>query len=116
MPVAKAKTAPKNDAPEYAPAWRPEPGDSITGTVAEFFKNKTEEYGEYPGVTLDTANGQISVHAFAHVLRRGLASIRPAVGTELKITYHGKVDGKDGGNAYHNYTVSPSNPGAAFWG
>lgn len=90
--------------PEYAPAWRPQPGEGIEGTVVAV-SQREGGYGSYPVLTLDTSDGELAVHAFHAVLRNELAEYAPEVGDALAIVYQGKVEGRHG-KRYHAYRVA----------
>jgi hypothetical protein len=90
-----------------AKAWRPNPGEAIEGTVANL-RRQDDEYGGHVVVTLAVATegeapAYTAVHAFHHVLKTQLSALKPAKGAPLKITYLGKVDGKN--QPYHSYLV-----------
>jgi hypothetical protein len=99
-----------------ARGWRPNPGETIVGTVAHISKRESE-YGDYPVVTLaaDTddpeAVNYVAVNAFHSILKHGLYDIKPQVGSRLAVTYHGtapgkRIDPKTGKPVeYHSYTV-----------
>lgn len=89
---------------ETATAWRPIPGDEITGYVITTRRRETE-YGVHPVVILDlrTDETYTAVHAFHTVLKTRLAEIKPKPGDRLTIHYVGKIDGK--GNPYHSYVA-----------
>lgn len=90
-----------------AKAWRPTPGELITGTVANL-RRQDDEYGGHIVVTLAVAaDGEApaytAVHAVHSVLKKQLTGLKPVIGTQLRITYLGKVDGKN--QSYHSYLV-----------
>ena len=88
---------------ETATAWRPEPGDTITGTVVTIRARETE-YGKHPVVILNTGEeNYTAVHAFHGVLKNKLFELKPGPGTRLTVGYQGKVDGKE--RPYHSYTA-----------
>ena len=104
--TAAKPTAAKPTATETVPeamdfgteGWRPEPGDTITGTVEDITSGQGG-YARYPIIVLSTKDGdKVAVHAFHHTLRNRLIEMRPKIGHTLTITYHGEevqVD-KDG--------------------
>ena len=95
---------------ESATAWRPTPGDTVTGSVVGIRK-QTSDYGFHPVLVLDTGEDHYTaVHAFHGVLKNKLYELKPTVGDRLSIGYQGKVDGKE--RPYHAYTVI--NPDAPF--
>lgn len=116
MPTAKAKaTVTPEEAAGAAQGWNPEPGSTLTGTVVQIEKIESQ-YGEYPMITLDTADGYVNLHAFHRVLLSGLMKIKPRPGDRLTVTYHGEAENKrDPERSYHNYTVrNPDKPVEAF--
>lgn len=103
--------------------WRPEPGDTITGTIANITVGGGAEYDPYPIIQLKDASDnndrtglQIDVHAFHQALQDGFALIEPEIGHQVTVTYHGvqggeskpgAKDGKGKGKTgYHKYTVT----------
>lgn len=98
-----------------ADGWRPEPGDTITIEVTNLTIAESE-YGVYPLVEglVKAENGtntkvgeKVAMHAFHTVLRKDLARIRPEIGNELTVTYHGrKGEGGKYKQGYETYTVT----------
>ncbi len=94
----------------FAPAWRPNPGDKLIGRVIEL-REREGQYGRYPIVTVRTAAGdELAVHAFHEVLSTELAQVAPAVGDEIGIKYLGKHPERD----YHQYRVRRAGGAAGF--
>jgi hypothetical protein len=91
---AKTETVP--EVLDFEPkGWRPEPGDSITGTVKDMTTGDGG-YQRYPIVTLSTADGEeVNVHAFHHTLKNRLVEMRPKRGHVLTITYIGATEQVD---------------------
>jgi hypothetical protein len=94
-----------------ARGWRPADGETVVGTVAAI-TSRESEYGKYPVITLaaDTDDPEtvnyVAINAFHSILKNGLYEVKPAVGSRLAVTYHGKIQPeKAGANAYHSYTV-----------
>lgn len=86
---------------DYAPAWEPDEGDSLIGTVVDVTE-RDGAYGAYPIVTLRTEAGdELAVHAFHEVLQGELAKVAPKPGDELGIRYVGKHPER----GYHRYRV-----------
>ena len=86
---------------QFAPAWRPEPGDKLVGTVTELTE-RDGAYGPYPIITLRQEDGEeFAVHAFHGVLQSELARVAPKHGDTLGIKY----SGKDQEKGYHRYRV-----------
>lgn len=122
------RTLAERIAEDYAAAWRPEPGDSLIGFLTEIAVG-TSDYGDYPILTLTTANGdRASVHAFHTVLKDGLIDAQPSIGEELAIKYNGlrlpkgldektapKVGSKDDPR-YHDYRVIINRAPEDVWG
>jgi hypothetical protein len=80
---------------DFAPAWRPEPGDTITGKAIRFDEIDPKGKGLYPVITIEKASGDMeSVHAFHAVLQSELGRREPKLGDELTITYLGLKQGK----------------------
>lgn len=95
MATSKNSTAPET-VPEAIDfdrgGWRPEPGDSLTGTVADLTTGGDgSEFGRYPIVVMKRKDGsEVAVHAFHHTLKNRLREMRPKVGHTLTITYLGE--------------------------
>ena len=117
--TTKAPSIPGDEAAGAAEAWRPNPGDTVDGTVVHL-QMIDGEYGPYPCLTLDTVEGFVNIHAFHGVLQGRLKALRPGPGSELRITYHGKkegnkVDSQGNKRSYHAYTVvDPTAPAESF--
>lgn len=101
----------------FAPAWRPEPGDKLIGTVTRL-STAQSDYGPYPVLTIRQDDGEnLSVHAFHTALRNQLVRQRPDLGQPIGILYAGLNPGKPGGRAYEDYRVTGVEPTADdFWG
>ena len=110
-----------------APAWMPEPGTTIRGTVKALRMGglTADEggYGRYPIIIYRVVgirnpgeadfnvgdHGDIAVHAFHTLIRERLAELKTAPGSDQFVTYLGTRESrnrkdKDGKPvAYHNY-------------
>lgn len=88
-----------------APAWRPTPGDNLTGALAHR-EMRTTEFGTYPIVYIaaDGDNPLVAVHAFHQTLKDGLKELAPQRGSFVSITYVGTKESKDE-REYHHYVV-----------
>jgi len=104
---------------DYAPGWKPEPGDTVMGTV-KALDNGYSQWGEYKIVTLIQENGEeVAVHAFHTVLENALKRIRPVPGDKIAIRYVGEQTpkGDPNGKPFHVYQVrSMDAKGEEFWG
>lgn len=95
---------------DFADAWTHEnPGDNVEGVITEIATIQGK-YGEYPCVTIQTADGtRVAVHAARSVLRdqtNGLINKHGMkVGDTYGAFYVGPVKSK-GGNTYHDYNVA----------
>lgn len=100
-----------------APAWRPNPGDTLLNpTVVGVRKGGVGgEYGTYPILVVESTDGDIlAIHAFHTLLRDRLAEIKPTPGTVIEsITYLGeKITNASAGKdekdqtSYHHYVVT----------
>jgi hypothetical protein len=95
-----------------ATAWRPKPGDKLTGAVAHR-DTRTTEYGTYPVVYIaPEGDGPLyAVHAFHTTLKDGLKELAPQRGQFIEIHYLGEKDSgkrvdKEGEPvSYHHYVV-----------
>jgi hypothetical protein len=84
--------------------WRPEPGQSLTGTLVEIEMRPSDFGADYPVVTLLDADGNEFVfHAFHTTARTELAKLRPEPGDQIGIRYRGKVEGRK--NPYESYRI-----------
>lgn len=99
---------------DTAPAWRPEPGTTMAGTVEGFRIGRDTGYGEYPIVVYKLDNGEVvSVHAFHTLLRDQLKELGTKKGKRQIIHYGGlqkKTKATDeerekGRDEYHMYYV-----------
>ena len=97
-----------------APAWRPEPGSIIRGTVVGMRMSEDNGYGKYPIITYlthDTEADYFSVHAFHTLLRNRLAELKTEIGKDQILSYDGKAESikrtKEKGETveYHDYYV-----------
>jgi hypothetical protein len=92
---------------DFAPAWRPKPGDQIVGVVTDLAV-RDGDYGRYPVVTIRAEgsgfDGEVAIHAFHAVLASELARVEPKVGDQIGIRYLGLVDGAE--RSYHGYRVA----------
>lgn len=99
---------------DFPTAWRPEPGETITGKMLSVEVIDPAGQGPYPCVTIQTSSGEErAIHAFHTVLQTQLAKRRPKPGDELSITYLGKVDGAN--RPYHSYRVVGGEGQAVNW-
>lgn len=99
---------------DTAPAWRPEPGDHMIGTVIGFRIGTTSDYDDYPIVIYKTDEGAtISVHAFHTLLRERLQELGTKKGVRQILHYGGKqkkanpteAEKQKGLDEYHMYYV-----------
>lgn len=91
---------------DFPEAWKPNPGDTLSGVLTNVEVIDPGGNGAYPCVTVKTSDGTLrAIHAFHQVLRNGIARRRPKMGDELTITYHGKREGGAYGG-YHSYAVT----------
>lgn len=92
-------------------AWRPEPGQKLSGTVVALDESTNFKGDPYPIVKIDVGGTITTVHALHEVLQQELAKRRPTIGDQLSISYHGQPDGKD----YHHYTVTGGTEPTIDW-
>ena len=83
-------------------AWKPNPGDTLVGTVLEI-DERTSEFGSYPLLIIEEeeSGDEIAVHAFHTVLKNEIARKSPAPGDKIGIVYNGK----DQERKYEKYRV-----------
>jgi len=103
---------------DYAPAWRPNPGDALVGEVTDLSANTGYDGAPYPIVTVRQDDGrELALHAFHTVARNELAKQRPQIGERIGIKYTGEKATADGRGKFHGYRVAVDRPQAAFdWG
>lgn len=95
-----------------ATAWRPNPGDTLTGALVHR-EVRTTEYGTYPVVffAVEGVDGLIAVHAFHTTLKDGFKTLAPTRGEFVSITYAGmkasnsRSDKSGDPVEYHHYAV-----------
>src|SRR5829696_3645548 len=88
---------------DHAKAWRPEPGDQITGKVVGISSRVGYNDKPYAILTIRCADGtEAAAHCFHTVLKRELASYKPTVGELIEITYKGMQQTADA-RPYHAY-------------
>lgn len=100
----------------YAPAWRPDVDDKLSGEVVAL-SERDGGYGSYPILTIRRDGGEeLAVHAVHQVLSSQLAELRPKVGDRIAIKYLGKIANKAGTGSYHGYrAVSDAATGGVDW-
>lgn len=103
---------------EYAPAWRPDPGDSLVGEIISL-DERDGGYGPYPIIGIRRADGtEASFHALHNVAQTELAKLEPRIGETIGIRYRGLVSSANARGSYHAYTVKMDRPSASGvnWG
>jgi hypothetical protein len=104
------KPSPSEEEFEFAPAWRPEEGESISGEIT-FRAQATSEFGDYIALTIRPAAGksihaqdpdgdvralvtngtdEYTVHCFGTVLDNAVRRIRPKLGEMIAFKKLGK--------------------------
>lgn len=90
-------------APAFPEAWRPQPGESVKGTVTRIGVGDAG-WGAYPILVLRVAGTlherDVAVHAFRDVLKAELAQRQVQVGDVITVTYLGLH-----AKGYHGYRV-----------
>lgn len=101
---------------DYAPAWRPDPGDRVVGEVVGITERQGE-YEPYPIVTVRRDDGkEFAIHAFHTVLAGELARLQPKLGDRIAVKYTGRKEGRSG-TSYHAYRAVKDGDESAFsWG
>jgi hypothetical protein len=106
---------------ENAPAWRPDPGDLITGKLIDVSWYEHEEYGKSPVMTLAVGSNNTfaRVYSIHQTLTAKLMELRPPLGETVTVHYGGqkasnsRKDSKGDPVQYHQYTVFTGDPLAA---
>jgi len=89
---------------DFAPAWRPQPGDKLVGEIVGI-SERTGQFEAYPIITVRQDDGtERAWHAFHTVAASELAKQRPKVGERIGVKYTGQRAGQ-GGTSYHAYKV-----------
>lgn len=102
---------------DYAPAWRPEPGDKLVGVIAELSEREGYDGDPYPIVTVQADDGSFAFHAFHSVAQNELARLRPQVGDEIGVKYEGVTKSANGRTTYHAYRIRTAGASAGVnWG
>ncbi len=87
---------------QFTPAWRPQPGDKLVGTVIGLGE-RAGAYGTYPIVTVRQDDGtELAFHAFHTVAQQQLAEVRPRLGEQIWVKYQGQ---RGADRTYHSYAV-----------
>jgi hypothetical protein len=78
---------------DIAPAWRPEPGTTMVGTLNGLRMGRDGGYGEYPILIYTLDDGSVvSLHAFHTILRDQLREMKPKTGDRHLVHYIGKLE------------------------
>lgn len=77
-----------------AQAWRPEPGDRLTGVLAQVRKQEGgihngQALDAYPVFIFDTVTGAVAVHAYHQTLIDGLKDVDASKGHTYTLAYVG---------------------------
>ena len=89
---------------DFAEAWKPEPGDVISGEVTSI-STRDGGYGQYPIIEIKTDDGEVrACHAFHTVLSNELARVAPQKGSRIAILYRGKEEREESPD-FHSYRV-----------
>jgi hypothetical protein len=90
-PVSEMDAFLQRKALNTAPAWMPEPGTVVAGTVAGLRMGNDNGWGVYPVVVYKLDDGSyVSVHAFHTLLRERLAELKTDIGVRQILSYDGK--------------------------
>ncbi len=85
--------------------WKPNPGDHLIGTVVTV-TTRTNDYGEYPVITIEANGNEWDFHGYHTVARRELEQQNPQPGDQIGIRYLGKPDDKP----YEQYRIIVERP------
>lgn len=98
---------------EYAPGWRPEPGDTIQGIIDDM-SERDGGYGTYPILTVRRITGaegsetltsdRVAIHCMGAALAGWVAEKGLKRGDRIALRYNGKKPTKDGKNTFHDYS------------
>lgn len=97
---------------EFAPGWRPEPGDTIQGIVDDL-DERDGGYGTYPIVTVRRITGpdgaetlstdRVAIHCMGTVLAGWVKEKGIKRGDRIALRYNGKKIGKSN-QSFHDYS------------
>ncbi len=103
---------------EYAPAWRPDPGDKLIGIVVAI-DDRDGGYGPYKILTIRQDDGEeLAWHAMHDVAKSKVAEENPKVDDQIGAKYRGFTAKQDASGKYHDYAlvvkhVAPDDDGTA---
>lgn len=92
-----------------APAWKPEVGGVLVGTIMEY-RTGTSKHPKLPdtypiAIVKDEKSGdEFAVHIVLTAIRSKFESAQPQVGERIGITYRGKRESASGAE-YHDYDL-----------
>lgn len=113
-PAERIRARLRDGGNDYAPAWQPEAGDELIGTVeavAHLTSTRYPEQGPYPCVTIVSEDGErLAFHGYRRVARQKLEAEDPRPGDSIGIAYLGKR-ASSAGVAYHDYAVAVERTG-----
>jgi hypothetical protein len=117
---------------DFAPAWRPEPGDIIRGVVEQADRRVGNQFDDYNILTLKLDEGErartddgwterasrVAVHCFHTALINQMRDHAVRVGAHLGVQYRGRVQKQGGIGSYEGYRVRryDSAPRHVDWG
>lgn len=93
---------------EYAPSWKPEPGDIADGIITRINK-RDGKWGPYPVITIrrivneQPTTTEVAIHMQGRVLQDWCEAEGPAKGDRIAVRYNGQKSGKDSGMTYRDY-------------
>jgi hypothetical protein len=108
--LAEAEAALDGDEQEYAPAWKPQPGEALIGRVVRIEREVETRYAPADVFTIETRGGdRHAVWGTRTVLRNELRDADPKVGEHVAIEYLGLRESAAGTN-YHAYRLAVDRP------
>jgi len=88
-------------------AWKPEPEDTLIGTVVDV-TTRDGGYGEYPIIEVDDGEKVFAFHAFHTVASREIKARRVATGDTIGIKFLGEIS--EGDRSYYGYKFTLDKP------
>jgi hypothetical protein len=85
-------------------SWRPEPGETIEGTIKRVNETTITEYGEQSFIELTTADGTVTVWCNS-ILSEQIESEDVKPGDHVAIKFLGLKKSKRGNRQYKNYIL-----------
>jgi hypothetical protein len=91
---------------DFAPAWRPSPGDKLVGRIVEMNVREQTMYDDYVVVTIRTDDDdEWAVHCLHSVLANEFKRANPQISDLVAVKYNGERQRQNGKGTFHHYRV-----------